>query len=122
MSNLVDVSELMTDPELTEAFQIIHRTAGTGRAPAINSGTPTNAIGCVQPAKQQQLLMLPEGTRIDNVLRLFVATNVTVDTGNGISSVADLIVFRGKKWTVNVVNDWQDHGYREILAVQNDVV
>jgi hypothetical protein len=82
--------------------------------------TAVTATGIVVPANSAMVQLLPQGIHIDNVLRIF--TTAPVSNGNESSGVADIILFKGRRFLVYSVNHWEDFGFAEVLAVFNDSV
>jgi len=117
------MSELVNDPELTQAFTVVHRTQTftAGRSPVFVDASSTVCRGVVVPASPAVLQELPEGTRLTDVLSIF--SNAVVSTGNGVdNTVSDVIVFGGFRWLVYSETKWDAYGFSQILAVKNDRV
>jgi len=119
---LPNVSDVITNPDLQTAFQVVKRTLfiGEGRSETPTDTAVMQTTGVVVPAKMSVLEVLPQGTRLDQVLRLF--TQADVRAGDGVSTVSDVVIFRSVRWTVFSVNHWEDYGFKEVLAVKNDLV
>lgn len=122
MTLLPNVGEVVTNPDLQTAFQYAHRTQSisASRVVTITQGTPISSTGVIVPAKQTELKGLPEGTRVDDVIRIFTQTPIVL--GDGISTQSDVILFEGRKWLVYAVNDWILYGFFDVWAVRNDLL
>lgn len=108
MSSLVDVSELMSDPELVQPVTLISRTAfvdsfGQNKISEIGK----NTVGSVQPISGKTLQRIPESLRVANVQSFWLRENTVVDSS---SKYPDIIVKNGKRFTVQMVFDWSDWG------------
>jgi hypothetical protein len=108
---MIDFSELMDDEELGAApFTLIRETV-THDA----EGTPTTtqqrlaATGLVQPPSDDQILMLPEGNRTNNLLVFYTATLVQV--GDQKTKQPDVIQYQGRTFRVVRVDSWGNAGY-----------
>lgn len=119
---LPSMIELMYDPELVQSFQIVHRafTVNADRTTTASDVSTESAVGVVVPASPKALDVLPQGTRLQDVLRVF--TRADVNTGDGKTTLSDVIVFDGFRWVVFTQNNWTHNGFVEVTAVRNDVV
>lgn len=121
MSGLVDVSELMTDPEFAREFTR-RRPTGTFAADGSFSSTYDEAImmGVVQPANSDDMKTLPEGTRIDNVRVFWVADSegaAAVRIGDGKTFEADVLVLGPELFRViRAEPRREDGGYFRVWA------
>jgi galactose-6-phosphate isomerase len=105
----IDVTELLSDPDFATAFDVI-RTAqavgSTGRA----TGTPattSGVIGVIVPLSTTELDRFPEGERLHGRVR--VITTFRLSSGDA-PSTADIVVWKGRQWTVVQVNDYSEFG------------
>lgn len=120
MCALIDVSDLMIDPDFVDVMAIIHR------APTINAlgentlvETTVNTIGSVQPTTGKTLMRLPDSLRIQSVYTFWVKGQILSD---GTKSYPDIISFKGQRYQVQTISDWtnwpNDHGWTEGVAVR----
>lgn len=118
---LIDVSELMTDPDFVDQISVIHR------APVVNSlgenslvETFQDTIGSVQPASGATLKRLPEGLRTENVNSFWIKGQIISD---GKNQYPDLLVFRGHTYEIQLVTDWSNFGagYCEGTAIRRKI-
>lgn len=113
---MISVSEIMRDPDMAQAFQV-ERAGGAFSegewAPA--SPTVLNMIGIVQPAQREdQLAILPEGSRLGNMIVVFCDQELRID--NAESQRSDIIVWHGHPYRVMAAKSWSDHGYWQVWA------
>lgn len=108
MSQLIDVGELLNDPELVEPIMLIKR------AECVNdfgqntlSEEPVKTHGSVQPVSGKTLQRLPEALRIANVQSFWLKHKLVSDNR---SKYPDVIVKGSKRFTVQMVFDWSDWG------------
>lgn len=104
----VDVTDLLVDPTFTDSISIINRTP-TVNAFGENSlaEVTVNTIGVVQPATGKTIQRLPEALRVANISSFWVRGTIVAD---GTSEYPDLLVFNGKRYQVQSVNDWTNWG------------
>lgn len=72
--------------------------------------------GSIQPVKGKELQALPEGMRVQGVVKLFTQTELfTVRTSE--CKLPDQVLYRGVMYLVSDVEDWHDLGnfYRALL-------
>lgn len=107
MANL-DVSELLFDPDFVDELTLIHRFS-TVNSLGENVVTETNfaTVGSVQPASGKTLSRLPDALRVSNISSFWIKADIVVD---GTGKYPDIISFRGKRFQVQTVFDWQNYG------------
>lgn len=105
---LIDVSELLTDPDFVSPITLVRRTPTVndrGENILAEVGVPT--IGSVQPASGKTLQRLPEALRVADVSSFWVKGKIIAD---GRSKYPDVICFGGSRYAVQTVLDWTNWG------------
>jgi hypothetical protein len=64
-----------------------------------------STVGCILPLSNQQLALKPEGQRAWKWMVLFCTTDLELVPD-------DVVFFRGERFRVTGMADWQDNGYR----------
>jgi len=113
---VIDVSELMRDPDFAQPF-LIERTDGVfdegewlPTAPVI-----IDRIGIIQPAKREDTLaVLPEGVRLGAMIVVYCDEELRIDDSEDRRS--DVIVWNGHPYRVVAAKSWADHGYWQAWA------
>ena len=105
----IDTSFLLQDPDFVDPITMIRRR------PTINeygenvlTETSFQTIGSVQPASGKTLMRLPDALRIANVSSFWIKGNIYAD---GSAKYPDIIVFRGKRYAVQMIFDWTNFGF-----------
>ncbi len=105
---LIDVSELMHDPDFVDTMTHITRV------PTINSygenllqETSTPTVGSIQPATGDAVLRLPEALRTSNVNSFWLFGSIVTSAPG---RYTDILVFKGKRYQVQTVQDWTHWG------------
>lgn len=104
----IDVTDLLSDPDLVDPVVIIHRTPcvdGFGENKLKEVGVST--VGSVQPASGKTLQRIPEAFRVANVMSFWVKGNIVSD---GSCAYPDLIVYKGSRFAVQTIFDWKNWG------------
>ena len=115
---MINVGRVVTSGRFVQAF-IIKRKQGSfnnGRWTETAQGSPINKIGIVQPAKQDQLLVLPEGERKDDAILIHCKDEIKV--GDSVSSISDIIEWQGNSYRAAFKKPWQLNGYYWVIAVR----
>lgn len=116
---LIDVSELLLDPDFVNPIQIIRRTSSVNSMGenVIDSETVIDTFGSVQPAKYKDIQRLPEALRIEDVRSFYVKMEILQD---GTSVYPDLIVWGGERFAVKTCAPWLNfgQGWNEGIAVR----
>lgn len=106
---LIDVSELMLDPDFISSFNIVRRT------PTVNSFGENslaevliqNVKGSVQAVGKETAERLPEGINLKDFITIFTKTPVRADAVNG---YPDVIIWEGLRYQVYQVLPWSNFG------------
>ncbi len=105
---LIDVSELLLDPDFVNPVSLVHRTFtidSFGKNVLTESSVDT--IGSVQPASAKDMMRLPEALRIRDVRKFWIKAEILTD---GDSQYPDIIVFQGKRFQVINTEPWLNYG------------
>jgi hypothetical protein len=104
----IDVSDLMSDPDLVDPITIVRRYTEVDSF-GVNKLTERNfpSVGSVQPASGRTIQRLPEAMRVANVMSFYVQGMIISD---GTCKYPDLIVFKGQRFAVQVVFDYSNWG------------
>lgn len=118
MSTLLDVSDLMLDPDFVSPIQLIHRTTRIdkfGENKIIEKSCPT--VASVQPTPGRDLMRLPEDVRIKDVRTFYLKADLVSD-GNG--KYPYVISYRGDRYQIINVKPWNQWGagWNEGIAVR----
>jgi hypothetical protein len=115
-SMLIDVTELLHDPNFVEGIALVTRVPTVNSlGENILSETTTNSIGCVQPTSGRDLLRLPEALRQMDVFTFWYQGIIQ---GSAPNIYPMILVFKGKRYQVQKILDWTSygHGWTEGLA------
>jgi len=106
---LIDVSELLTDPDFTNTVTLIRRSSTIntfGENTMIE--TPSTITVVVQGGNTESLERVPEGARLSDLIEVYYRGQLTVESPGG---YADIIVWQGKRYQVfEVVEDFMNYG------------
>lgn len=114
---MIDVSELVTDPDFAQSFQI-ERFTGTWDEGRFIQNEPTvlDAFGVVQPASSEDAVAyLPEGERQNNMIRVWSPHEIRMADGK--DQLSDNILWQGEWHRVAYSKPWQTQGYWFAIAV-----
>jgi hypothetical protein len=116
MSGLVDVAELMSDPDFAQPFTVKRPTGDfdAGGIFRVTRYEETDAIGSVQPARPETIQMLPEGERTTELIEIWTATEVR--KSDAAKSLSDVIVYESRSFRVVNAEGWAAHGYTHVVA------
>ena|SRR5271166_3043766 len=105
---LIDVSDILADPDLVEQIVIIHRTPETdqyGENRLKECGVST--VGSVQSISGKTLQRLPEKFQVANVKSFWVRGKIVSD---GEHKYPDILVSQGVRYAVQMIFDWTNWG------------
>lgn len=112
---MINVAEIVTDPEFTTTVVRLRPsvTLAYEGETRTSYAAPVTVRAVVQPAKPADVLLTEEGTRINNLLVLYTAEDVT--EGDGLLTVGDVISYKGTNYRVKSLEHWEDYGYVRVL-------
>lgn len=118
---LLDVSEILLDPDFMDMGLVCKRSTqavgDNGRA--TNVVTPTSFAGVVTSDKGDILERLAGGERKKG--SIIIHTIFRLTAGSGEDSIADVVTWQGRDYTVTNVNDYSHFG-RGFVAAYCDLI
>ena len=106
---LIDVSELLLDPDFADDAILIKRTLSVnanGEAVISEMEIPITAV--IQGVNNKDLVKLPEGARLSDAITVFYQGQLQAESQNGYS---DIIVWCGRRYEVGpVTENFMNHG------------
>lgn len=109
---MIDVSEIMDDPDFATTFTIWRNDGYFKDGRWINT-TPCevpNVTGIIQPAStEDQLSILPEGSRLGNMIVIWSSAEIRIDDADKTRS--DIIDWKGDKYRVLRIKKRDDNGF-----------
>lgn len=120
---LVDVSELIEDPDFASPYTVLRRTGKwvNGRF-EVSEPERLAYFGAVQPATTLELAQLDIGDGEVGVMKFFCRApkdlylTHSFDESDETAQVSDEIEFRGRLYKVLRVSPWQHHGFTRAFA------
>lgn len=110
---MIDVSELMSDPDFVKSVVVRRTRPGTFVSEGeYQHGPPVDfpVLMAVQPPKGSEVMnLLPEGARKTSIKKLFCGQPLQVADGS--KAQADLVTFCDKTYKVIKCDPWEDSGY-----------
>lgn len=106
---LIDVSELLTDPDFTNTVTLIRRASTVNTyGENVMTETQSTITAVVQGANTESLERVPEGARLSDLIDVYYKGQLTAESPGG---YADIIVWQGKRYQVfEVVEDFMNFG------------
>lgn len=115
---LVDVSDLLVDPDFVNDMSLIHRVPTIdiyGQQSLVE--TQVDTIGVAEPSSGRDLERLPDALRIKDVYTFWIKAQIVAD---GTSAYPDLILFNTNRYEVELILDWMNWapGWCQCVAVR----
>jgi len=114
---MIDVSDLMSDPDLGGTTFTRRRPTTTVSAMGEKTDAYADApmAGIVQPAATADAVLLPEGVRLSDAQAFFTSGSISV--GDGDTALPDILVDdAGNSYRVLHVQAFDKHGMTKALA------
>lgn len=106
---LIDVSDLLTDPDFADTVTLITRASTVNSyGEHVITETETEIVAVVQGVDMETLAKLPDGARLSHMITVYYRGTLTAGRADGYS---DIIVWRGKRYQVTEINeDFRNYG------------
>lgn len=105
---LIDVSDLLSDPDFIDPIIVIRRTSTTNSfGENVLFETEIQTFANVQPASTKQIMRLPEDLRMADVRSFYLRLEIVQD---GTTDYPDILVFQGKRFEIQTAAPWLNYG------------
>jgi hypothetical protein len=106
---------MMTDPDFVRGFQVMRPTLSVANEGEASYSYDTLEMkGIVQPASPRDIQMLPEGSRLKDVISVWCGKPIR--GGNGNDKEADVLIIGVRRYRVIKAEPWPDNGYYRVFA------
>lgn len=113
---MLDVSDILLDPELTDLVTLIHRQSnvnGHGENELTETVVP-NVRMCVQGAGPEALERVPDAARLTDIITVYYRGELIAESPGG---YCDVIVWKGRRYQVKVIpNNFSNYGAGYTMA------
>lgn len=116
MSGLLNLEEIVVDPDIAQTFTILRSAGVYVNGTWVSEITSIQAYGTVSVAEEGEVDMTAEGDVIRGA-RVFHTNVPILKTQENVGS-SDILVWRGQQYRVLRVADYQDYGYYRAIAVR----
>lgn len=113
---LIDVSELLTDPDFVDPFTIARRTQVMVNGRATFTTAVTDGSGSVQINAPEVLDRFPDAGRPDHWIRIYTLTRLIAQDETA-GTYGDVITWRSRTYQVKAVDDWGNYGVGYVKAL-----
>lgn len=115
---MIDVSEVITDPDFAQTYTIYRQTGGqwvNGRW--VDGEVAFSVTGVVTPPNAKELEQVPEGDRVTGLMCFYATVPLYItrvdETDTGTS---DQIEWRGDRYRLIQIFNYGDYGYYKALG------
>lgn len=100
---LIDVSDLLRDPDFTNVVTLIRRSVSINtHGENVMSETSCPIVASVQGLNSEDIVKLPEGARLSDVITVFYRGDLQPESKGGYS---DIIVWQGRRYQVKTIDE-----------------
>ena len=114
----MDLSEVINDPELAEAFTILRSTGSFGAGGWSETKATVPAYGVVSPSSPDDIQQLPEGDRVAGNTTFYTSQAMYITHGGQQAGTSDIIQWQGQQWRLAQVWDYSTRGYYKAVGVR----
>lgn len=112
---MIDVSELMYDPDFSTTFQLIRKKGEWVDGRWVEMEKTSSVVGIVMGVNKKDLELMPEGDRL-NEMRAFYCEKELQVTGD--ETTSDICEYKGKRYRLIYGFDYSDFGYYKAIGVK----
>lgn len=120
---LINVGELIDDPDFAQAFTITRRSGTWENGRFIPVETTIQASGVISPQDTSELDLAPDGSMIRGRIKVWTHTQLYItiqDAPNGDSYISDEVNWNGNQYLVILDNNYSDYGYYSYICQLKD--
>ena len=100
---LLDVSDLVIDPDFTNGFALIKRAASINQYGEMNlAETTTNVFGVIQNINNETLKRFPDAAEFSDGIQVWYKGKLEAQSAGG---YCDVIVWQGQRFLVKIVTE-----------------
>ena len=117
---MIDVSAVLTDPELgATGFTIIRTQYRRNKGELVPETRRIVTAGVIHPGTPEMMQLLPAEEKTDELIAIYTSSMLTTGENDGEARFAapDRIEYKGKQWRIVRVRDWSAFNYYQALAV-----
>ena len=115
---MLNVSELLSDPDSAQAFTIQRSTGSFQLGGWQNATTSVPAVGVITPASEWDLRQVAEGDRVTGAMTFHTATPLYQTHGGANAGLSDILVWRGDEYRIAQLLPFGDYGLYKAVAVR----
>lgn len=117
MSELVDVSEVISDPSFNQEFKV-KRRLGQWDGPRWTSDNiqEIDTNGVIIPDKTRTMEVTKDGNLISGTISIWTFTELLTTTKVGNAS-SDIVIYKEQEYIVDDGRDMDDYGYYKYQAI-----
>ena len=120
---LINVGELINDPDFAQSFTITRRSGTWENGRFIPVETTIEASGIISPQDTSELDLAPDGSMIRGRIKVWTHTQLYItvqDTPTGESYISDEVNWQGNQYLVILDNNYSDYGYYSYICQLKD--
>ena len=116
---MIDVSEIVVDPDFVQSFTYIRRKIVwvNGRKELVE--TSHTAIGTLIPEDTENFDNTPQQVQISGALRVW--THETLQITSSPDYLSDIVIYKGERYLVNNDRNLKEYGYNRYVCTREGI-
>ena len=115
---MINVGELLTDPDFAQAFTIKRSSGAFGLGGFLAAISNVRGGGVITVATEEDLMQVPEGDRVTGAMMFYSQKPIYATRAGATAGLSDLIVWRGQTYRIAKVFPYQDYGFFKAIGVR----
>jgi hypothetical protein len=116
---MINVSEIITDPDLCQAFTVNRQSGQFGAGGWVPGAvTVIPMTGIAYPATEKEIKQVPEGDRATEAFAFYSTQELFVTHNDGVPGTSDQIVYQGDTYRLYADKNWSAAGYWKAIGVR----
>lgn len=121
--SLVNVSEIITDPDFCQDFIVRRRSGGRFQSGGFVPGSEVEVAmsGAIVPLSGKELELIPEAERVKGTMGFWTTSDNPIYTTRNLTNdkdISDVIVWQGETYKILNVDPYSDYGYYHAVGVR----
>jgi hypothetical protein len=115
---MINVGELLTDPDFAQAFTIKRSSGAFGLGGFLATTSNVRGAGVITVATEEDLMQVPEGDRVTGSMMFYSRKPIYATRAGSAAGLSDLIAWRGQTYRIAKVFPYQDYGFYKAIGVR----
>ena len=123
MKPLLNIEELITDPDFCQSFKVLRREGTWNKGRFNTTETEIDTYGVIDPQPTKEMQFDPNGVLLKGIIKVYTHLELYTTQKNnsdGKSYNSDIVIWQGNHYIVLEEDNYSDYGYRAYTCQLKD--